>query len=400
MSIENEAIKEYRTYQMDIKKGHKLYRYFDEICINSNNLYNTTNFYIRQVYTALNQDKDWQPLQKEVMDAIQNNLQKMNDNQTKSYLKKLQKETLKPKEKRKEIKLNLFEFPTKEKSFLGYNFLDCLFKTMKQKDYDSLPGQINQQVLRNVVQNWKSFFASLKDYKIHPEKYSGRPSIPGYLPKGGRKEAILSNQICTIKEEKYLKFPKTKFRLNIGKLANLKGFQQVRIIPKYDYFTVELVIFNGEKVEVAAKKERCMGIDLGLDNMATVITNTGMTPILFKGGIIKSINQWYNKMRSHYYAILSNGKKNHEGSFQSKRLIELDKHRYRKVKDFFHKVSFNIVKMAKENKMDTIVIGKNEHWKQEVNLGKKNNQNFVQIPHSLLIELITTKQTRKVLRSS
>ena len=73
----------------------------------------------------------------------------------------------------------------------------------------------------------------------------------------------------------------------------------------------------------------------------------------------------------------------------------LDKQRYRKVKDFFHKVSFNIVKIAKENEMDTIVIGKNDHWKQEINLGKKNNQNFVQIPHSLLIELITIQSKRR-----
>ena len=325
------------------------------------------------------------------MDHIQNHLQRMNENQTKSYHKRLEKEKLKPMDQQKETKLNLFDFPTKEKSFVGYHFLDCLFKTMKQKDYYALPGQINQQVVKNVVQNWKSFFESLKDYKMHPEKYSGRPSIPGYLPKGGRKETILSNQICTIKEGKYLKFPKTKLRLNIGKLANLKGYQQVRIVPKYDGFTVEMVILIGGKSEVTAKKERCMGIDLGLENMATVISNTGMTPILFKGGIIKSINQWYNKMRSRYYAALRNGQKNHEGSFHSKRLLGLDKQRYRKVKDFFHKVSFNIVKIAKENELDTIVIGKNDHWKQEINLGKKNNQNFVQIPHSQLIELIKYK---------
>jgi putative transposase len=391
MSIENEAKKEYRTYQMEIKKGHKLYQYFDQICTNSNNLYNTTNFYIRQVFTALNQDKNWQPLQKEVMDHIQNYLQKMNDNRTKFYHKRLEKEKLKPMDQQNETKLYLFDFPTKEKSFLGYQFLDCLFKTMKQKDYYSLPGQINQQVLKNVVQNWKSFFESLKDYKMHPEKYSGRPSIPGYLPKGGRKETILSNQICTIKEGKYLRFPKTNLKLNIGKLANLKGYQQVRIIPKYDYFTVEMVILIGEKSEVTAKKERCMGIDLGLENMATVLSNTGMTPILIKGGVIKSINQWYNKMRSRYYAALRNGKKSHEGFFNSKRLMGLDKQRYRKLKDFFHKVSYTIVKIAKENEMDTIVIGKNDHWKQEINLGKKNNQNFVQIPHSLLIELIQYK---------
>ena len=152
-----------------------------------------------------------------------------------------------------------------------------------------------------------------------------------------------------------------------------------------------MVILIGEKPEVKAKKERCMGIDLGLENMATVLSNTGMPPILFKGGVIKSINQWYNKMRSRYYATLRNGQKNHEGSFHSKRLLGQDKQRYRKVKDFFHKVSYNIVKIAKENEMDTIVIGKNDHWKQEINIGKKNNQNFVQIPHSQLIELITYK---------
>ena len=80
-----------------------------------------------------------------------------------------------------------------------------------------------------------------------------------------------------------------------------------------------------------------------------------------------------------------------EGPFHSKRLIKLANQRYRQVKDFFHKVSFNIVKIAKENDIDTIVIGKNDDWKQEINLGKKNNQNFVQIPHSPLIELITYK---------
>src|SRR6478752_2295357 len=119
MCDKNEAKKEYRTYQMDIKKGHKLYRYFDQICTNSNNLYNTTNFYIRQVYTALNQDKKWQPLQKEVMDHIQNNLQKMNDNQTKSYHKRLEKEKQNP---------IFLIFPQKKSPLSGITFLIVCLK--------------------------------------------------------------------------------------------------------------------------------------------------------------------------------------------------------------------------------------------------------------------------------
>ncbi len=387
-----ELKKDYRTYQINIKKGHRMYPYFDGLCLNSNNLYNTTNFYIRQVYTALNNEGVLQPLQQEVLKVILDNINKMNVNQQNAYLKKVEKEQMKPKDEQKEIKENLFELPSKEKSFLGYNFLDCLFKTIKQKDYYSLPGQINQQVLKNVVQNWTSFFASLKDFKKNPGKYTARPSIPGYLPKGSRKESTLSNQISQIKDGKFLSFPKTKRKINIGKLANFNGkFQQVRIIPKYDCFTVELVYLIETEKQVSAQMERCMGIDLGLDNVAALVFNTENVPILFKGGKVKSINQWYNKMYAYYYAALRNGKKPKEGHFHSKKLMKLDSIRHRQIKDFFHKISFNIVKIAVERNIDTLVIGKNVGWKQKIELGKRNNQNFVQVPHSLLIELITYK---------
>ena len=369
-----------------------MYPYFDKFCLNANNLYNTTNFYIRQVYTALTQEKELQPLQKEVLETIYENIDEMNDKQTIAYFKKVQKNKEKPKDEQKEPKLNLFELPTKEKSFVGYNFLDCLFKTIKQKDYYAFPGQINQQVMRNCIQNWKGYFEGLKDYKINPEKYKARPNIPAYLPKGGKKEVVLSNQICKMVDEKYLQFPKTKSKINIGKLFNINGkYQQTRIIPNYDYITLELVFLIGEKQTVEAKKERCMGIDLGIVNIATLVFNTEVAPILFKGGKIKAINQCYNKLRGLYYAALRNGKGPKEGQFHSKKLIKLDSRRHHQLKDLFHKISFNIVKIAIEKEIDTIVIGKNIDWKQESDLGAKNNQNFVQIPHSTLINMITYK---------
>ncbi|PEA52399.1 transposase, partial [Bacillus pseudomycoides] len=92
-------------------------------------------FYIRQVYTGLTQDKELQPLQKEVLDTIDKNMGKMNDTQLHAYQKKLEKEKTKPKEKQKEVKCNLFSEPTTEKPYVDYNFLDALFKAMIQKDY-------------------------------------------------------------------------------------------------------------------------------------------------------------------------------------------------------------------------------------------------------------------------
>jgi putative transposase len=395
MPKEKEDNKEYRTHQIRIKKGHKMYSYFENISLNANNLYNTTNFYIRQIYTSLTQNKPLQPLQKEVLDIIDKNIDKMNDSQLAAYRKKLLKEKLKPLEERKEVKAKLFSKPAKEKPYVNYEFLDCLFKIIKQKDYLSLPGQVNQQVMRTCFQDWKSFFKSIKDYKNHPEKYKAYPNIPGYQTKGGFKEAVFSNQICKIKNDKYLTFPLTKNKLNIGKLGFSEGkFQQVRVVPRYDSFVIELVFAVGEKAELEAKKERCMSIDLGINRLATVVTNTGIAPTLFLGTYIKSINQYYNKMRSYYYAVLRNGKQPNEGNYVSKRLLNLDKKRYLQIKDFFHKLSFQIIQIALKENIDTIIIGKNDRWKQNANMGKRNNQNFVNIPYSLLIQMIKYKAAK------
>ncbi|MED3398502.1 RNA-guided endonuclease TnpB family protein, partial [Bacillus wiedmannii] len=91
----------YKTLQIWIKKGHRMYSYFQECCHNAKNMYNTTNFYIRQVYTGLTQEKELQPLQKEVLANIHKNIGKMNDTQLLAYQKKLEKEKLKPKEEQK-----------------------------------------------------------------------------------------------------------------------------------------------------------------------------------------------------------------------------------------------------------------------------------------------------------
>ncbi|WP_257349674.1 hypothetical protein [Pseudalkalibacillus decolorationis] len=100
--------------------------------------------------------------------------------------------------------------------------------------------------MKTVFQNWKSFYASLKDYKLHPEKYKARPRIPNYC-RSLEKEVLFTNQDCVIKASKYLKFPKTKDRLNIGKLGVSGKRMQVRVIPKYGRYVVELV-FRREEV--------------------------------------------------------------------------------------------------------------------------------------------------------
>ncbi|MGG0185282.1 RNA-guided endonuclease InsQ/TnpB family protein [Bacillus rhizoplanae] len=365
-----------------------------EMCQNAKNLYNTTNFYIRQVFTALRTDQPLQPLQQEVLYTLQKHIETMNENQLRAYRKRLQKQKEKPVKEQKEIKCNMFTLPTKEKSFLSYNFLDCLFKTMKQQDYMNLPAQTNQAVMKKLYQNWKSFFASIKAYKKYPSTFTGRPRIPKYI-KSSMKEIVFTNQVCKL-QEKYIRFPKTSIKLNIGKLfGHIENLKEVRVSPAYGKFKVEIVT---EKFELAPKhvdNHRYMSIDLGIHNIATIITNTGTTPVLVKGNVIKSINQYYNKQKAHLLSILRHEKESKEGPHTSKRLERLHEKRFLKIKDFFHKISYHIVHFAVQHEISIIVIGKNTSWKQNSNMGKRQNQSFCHIPHNLLIEMIKCKANRQ-----
>ncbi|MGG0274581.1 RNA-guided endonuclease InsQ/TnpB family protein, partial [Bacillus rhizoplanae] len=318
----------------------------------------------------------------------------MNENQLHAYQKRVQKQKERPAEERKEIQCNLFTLPTKEKTFLSYNFLDCLFKTMKQQDYMKLPAQTNQAVMKKLYQNWKSFFASIKAYEKHPSTFTGRPRIPKYI-KSSMREVVFTNQVYKL-QDKYIRFPKTSIKLNIGKLFRQIGIlKEVRVSPAYGKFRVEVVTEQSELAPEYIENNRYMSIDLGITNIATLTTNTGTIPVLVKGNVIKSINQYYNKKKAYLLGILRHGKEPKEGSHTSKRLEKLHEKRFLKIKDLFHKMSHHIVDFAVQHEVSTIVIGKNTSWKQNSGMGKQQNQSFCHIPHNLLIEMINYKAKRQ-----
>jgi putative transposase len=138
-----------------------------------------------------------------------------------------------------------------------------------------------------------------------------------------------------IKDGKYLKFPLTKKRLNIGKLGTKAFLQQVRIIPTHGEYTIEIIT---KEPHIDTNNEldptHIMGIDLGIDCLATIVDNTGFEPVIIKGKAIKSVNQYYKKQRAHYYGVLRQGKGKNEGSHHSKRLRGLDRKRFYKIKDY------------------------------------------------------------------
>jgi putative transposase len=180
--------------------------------------------------------------------------------------------------------------------------------------------------------------------------------------------------------------------MNIGKLGLSEGkLKFVRVVPKYGDFVVEIVNEAAKNPKEKESRKRLMSLDLGIDNLATITTNTGRNPELVKGKHVKYVNQYYNKQRAHFLGILRHGKEINQGPFTSKKLERMHQKRHRKIKDVFHKVSKYIADAAEEEGIDTIVIGLNKDWKQNADLGKRNNQSFISIPHSMLINMIQYK---------
>ena len=263
-------------------------------------------------------------------------------------------------------------------------YYDLWFILKNKEQCQILPSQTAQQILRVLDKNWKSFFNSNRDWNVHPEKYLGRPKPPKYKKKSGEFIVIFTNQQCRIKAG-YLNFPK-KIGLTPIKTRISNHLHQVRIIPKGLYYVLEIV-YERDVEDIHLNKKRVIGIDLGLNNIVTIVNNTGLKPVIIKGGIIKSINQFYNKQLAKYKRL-----KDKQGiKFETKRLQWLTKKRNNKINDFFHKISRRIIEYCINHNFGTIIIGYNKIWKQNINLGRVNNQYFVHIPFFKMIQQISYK---------
>ncbi|MDE5753575.1 MAG: IS200/IS605 family accessory protein TnpB-related protein [Oscillospiraceae bacterium] len=167
---------------------------------------------------------------------------------------------------------------------------------------------------------------------------------------------------------------------------NFASFQQIRLIPKKNRIMMELV-YNIEISKQKQDNQRYIGIDIGVDNLATVCNNVGEQTFIINGKPIKSINQYYNKKISHYREI----SKRMNSRDYSERMDRLTEKRNTKIDDYLHKASRYIIDYCLKHDIHTIVIGKNKEWKQNVNLSKRVNQHFVQIPFARFIEMIQYK---------
>ena len=269
---------------------------------------------------------------------------------------------------------------------LSYYDLDSILKD--KPAYRNLPSQTSQQILKYVCRNWKSYFRALKVYRQDGKKFKRKPRIPRYKKKNGESIIIFTNQQCKIKEG-WLYFPR-RVHLELIKTRIKEKLKEVRIVPLGGCYKVE-IIYEKEEQDLQLNKTHMLSIDLGLNNLITAVNNNGCRPFIIKGGVVKSINQYYNKHLAHFRSI-----ENKKGNFQdTKRIQKLHLVRNNKLTTLFHRISKTIIEYCTMNNIGTIVIGYNHGWKQKINIGKKNNQKFVQIPFLKLVKQIEYKAKLK-----
>ncbi|NQZ64987.1 MAG: IS200/IS605 family element transposase accessory protein TnpB [Crocosphaera sp.] len=259
-------------------------------------------------------------------------------------------------------------------------------KMKSNRHFQTLYSQTAQQLCRSVYESFASFKQLNALYQ--PGELLERPRPPKYR-KNGLNSVSYPKQGLRLIEDGQIRIPlgqtvKVWFNLDcftIPMLSNLKfdSIREVRILPRNRCFYAEFV-YKTEAVISDVDKSRVLGIDHGLNNWLTCINNIG-TSFIVDGRHIKSLNRWYNKQ-------VATIKENKSQGFWSNKLAAITEKRNRQVRDGINKTARIVINHCLENRIGRVVFGWGQGIKQEINLGKKRNQQFVQIPTARLKQRI------------
>ena len=268
------------------------------------------------------------------------------------------------------------------KSYRTWQSQAPLFSKNKQPDYYALQSHLAQQVLMQVGRQFLSFFNN---------KSNKKKRIPKYKDKNGYNvitfnKVTISRQVDFDEDKQIYTYTLCKRSYNLKIQSTKPNVKMVKFV--YDEAN-DLIkcfkIYEVEQPKLKRDNSRYFSIDPGLNNIVSIYNNIGIRPLLYNGRPIKSINQYYNKTNAKLKSELPTNVKS------SKRLKQLSLKRNNKIDYEMHKISSHIINEAVKNNISKIIIGNNVGWKNEINIGRRNNQNFVNIPHTKLFNQLLYK---------
>ena len=278
---------------------------------------------------------------------------------------------------------NVRQYYFAEGEYLNYEKNYALLKN--SPNYKALNSNMAQQILKEVDGSFKSFFGLIKLAKNG--KYAFKDcKLPHYLPKDGYTTLVIGfvrlngNKLILPFSNSFRKTHKT-VEITIPPILFDKKVKEIRIIPKAKarFFEIQY-IYEAECIQRNLNKSNALALDLGINNLITAVSSKGNSFII-DGRRLKSINQWFNKENARLQSIKD---KQHLGNKTTTRQKTIARDRNNKVNDYMNKAARKIVDYCIANDIGTLVVGYNETFQRNTNIGKRNNQAFVNIPYGQL----------------
>ncbi len=268
---------------------------------------------------------------------------------------------------------------------LTYNEMDR--RMQSHEAYKALPAKVSQQVLMLLDKNWESFKEAKKAYEENQSKFTGRPRLPKYKHKVEGRNILVYTMQAISRGKKGLKrgiIKPSMLPISIKTKQDPKSIDQVRIVPRKGFYVVEVVYEKAVK-QAPVNPAYYAGIDIGMNNLVALTSNKPhFQAVIVNGRPVKSVNQFYNKRKAELQKKLGH-------MDTTRRMERMTNKRNRRIDHYMHTVSHRIIDLPVKEGIGVLCIGKNDTWKQEANMGKRNNQNFVQIPHARFIAMLTYK---------
>ena len=267
------------------------------------------------------------------------------------------------------------------KSYRTWQSQVPIFTKIKNPDYYALQSNVAIEVIRQVGQQFINFFNDTNKKK----------RIPKYKDKNGYNlitfnNKTISKQIDFDEDKQLYTYTLCKKSYNLKIKSTKPNVKMVKFVYNEANDLIKCFkIYEVEQPKLKKDNSRYFSIDPGLNNIVSIYNNIGIRPLLYNGRPIKSINQYYNKANAKLKSELPTNVKS------SKRLKQLSFKRNNKIDYEMHKISTHIINGAVKNNISKIFIGNNIGWKNEINLGRRNNQNFVNIPHTKLFYQLSYK---------
>ncbi|MGX8715332.1 MAG: RNA-guided endonuclease InsQ/TnpB family protein [Lachnospiraceae bacterium] len=278
---------------------------------------------------------------------------------------------------------NVRQYYFAEGEFLRYEKNYALLKS--SPNYKTLNSNMAQQILKEVDGSFKSFFGLLKLAK--QGKYAFKDcKLPHYLPKDGHTTLVIGfirlngNKLIIPFSNGFKKTHKA-IEITMPPILLDKKIKEIRIIPKANarFFEIQY-IYEAESIQRNLNPNNALAIDLGINNLVTAVSSTGRSFII-DGRRLKSFNQWFNKENARLQSIKD---KQHFGKKTTNRQKAIARDRNNKVNDYMNKAARKVIDFCIANDIGVLVAGYNETFQRGSNIGKQNNQNFVNIPFGKL----------------